>query len=83
MHTRDVLLDLGNGLGRLGDLPPERAAVCLRLLGGREQVRHAGIRLGHRGHPSTLQRVTGKPRKHGATMPPHLSDLLAGASRSQ
>jgi hypothetical protein len=29
VHTRDVLLDLGNGLGRLGDLFPERAAVCL------------------------------------------------------
>jgi hypothetical protein len=36
VHSRDVQLDLGNCLGQLGDLLPERVALRLRLLGAQE-----------------------------------------------
>ena len=48
VHARDIQFDLSNRLGQLGDLLPKRAAVRLRLLGTREQLRPAWLRIGHR-----------------------------------
>jgi hypothetical protein len=48
VHARDVQLDLGNRLSQLGDQLPERLALRPRLLGAQEQIRPAGVRVGHR-----------------------------------
>jgi len=61
VHSGDVQHDLGNRLGQLGDLLPERAAVRLRLLGTREQVRPAGVRVGHRRNSGTPKPVPRNP----------------------
>jgi hypothetical protein len=65
VHSGDVQLDLGNRLGQLGELLPQRVAVGSRLRGAREQIRPAGVRIGHGRNLSTRQRVTGTPLNRG------------------
>ena len=49
LHPCNVQLHLGNSLSQLGHLLPERLALRPGLLNAREQVRPAGVRIGHRG----------------------------------
>jgi hypothetical protein len=47
VHARDLPFDLGNRLGQLGDLLPERPT----LLDAQEQIRPAQARIGHHRNP--------------------------------
>jgi hypothetical protein len=49
LHPCNVQLHLGNSLSQLGHLRSERVALRPGLLNVREQVRPAGVRIGHRG----------------------------------
>lgn len=65
MHSRDVLLDLGDRLSHPGDPRPERLALRPCVLGSLERSRAAGVRIGHDGdrvplRPAALP-VTGQP----------------------
>lgn len=65
MHSRDVLLDLGDRLSHHGDPRPERLALRPCVLGSLERSRATGVRIGHDGdrvpfQPAALP-VTGQP----------------------
>ena len=49
LHPCNVQLHLGNGLSQLGHLRSERVALRPGLLNACEQIRPAGVRIGHRG----------------------------------
>ena len=51
MHPRDLQLDLGDRLGQLGDLLPERSALRPLLLDAQEQIRPAQARIGRHKNP--------------------------------
>ena len=56
--TRDLQFDLGNRLGQLGDLLPERPTLRPTLLDAQEQIRPAQARIGHHRNP-----VPSNPRR--------------------
>jgi hypothetical protein len=73
MDPRDLQLDLGNRLGQLGDLLPERSALRPLLLDAQEQIRSAQVRIGRHRNP-VPQPATGTHNCGSCHDPPLPSD---------
>ena len=74
VHAGDIPLDLGDRLCHLGNPLPERLALRPQLLGSREQLRPAGVRISHHGDRHTLKPAarlgTEQPRCPRTVPPP-------------
>jgi hypothetical protein len=62
VYSGAIQLDLGNRLGQVGELLPERLALRSHLLDALEQVMSARVSIGHHRNRSTRQYATGHPQ---------------------